>query len=215
MAQVFVDITMSLDGFVAGPDATLEQPLGKGGDRLHEWLVGLASWRERHGLSAGERTHDDELVEAALESTGAVVMGRKMFSGGEGPWEQDPRANGWWGDEDPPFRMPVFVLTYHARAPRVAGTTTFTFVSDGIEAAVSRAREAANGKNVNVAGGAATVQQALRAGLVDELRLHVAPVVLGDGVRLFENLPPDTTHLQITEAVASPAVAHLTLRPRS
>jgi dihydrofolate reductase len=136
MTQVTFDISMSLDGFIAGPNQTLEQPLGEGGEQLHEWAFGLVSFRERHGESGGETGVEDDLMREAFERNGAVVMGRRMFSGGEGPWEEDPNADGWWGD-DPPFRVPVFVVTHHPRE-RVTkqGGTSFTFVTDGIEAAL-------------------------------------------------------------------------------
>ena len=145
MGKVVLDISMSLDGFVAGPNPSLEHPLGEGGERLHEWALGLASWRERHGLSGGDSSPSSEVVEEGLASTGAFVMGRRMFSGGAGPWEDDPNADGWWGD-DPPFRAPVFVLTHHAREPvSKQGGTTFTFVTDGVESAVEQAQAAAGG----------------------------------------------------------------------
>jgi dihydrofolate reductase len=207
--MVIFEITMSLDGYVAGPDATLEEPLGKGGERLHEWVYGLASWRRSHGLEGGEESRDSELLEESVAGNRATVMGRRMFSGGEGPWGADPNPNGWWGD-DPPFRHPVFVVTHHARDPLVLGETTFTFVTDGPEAALAAAREAAGDGNVNVAGGASVGQQLLRAGLVDELRLHVAPLFLGGGVRLFEGLEP--RDLEIQEVIASPRVTHLRYR---
>ena len=186
MNKVKLDISMSLDGFVAGPNPTLEDPLGKGGEQLHEWIVGLASWREPHGRTGGERNADDDLVREGRESTGAVIMGRRMFSGGSGPWEQDPRSRGWWGDE-PPFHAPVFVLTHHERetVPKEGGTS-YNFVTDGIESALAQAREAAGDGDVAIAGGAATVNQYLAAGLIDELRLHIAPVVLGAGERLLD-----------------------------
>jgi dihydrofolate reductase len=210
MTQITVDISMSLDGFVAGPDPTLEAPLGKGGMQLHEWIFGLATWREQHGLEGGERNADDERIAEGLRTSGAVVMGRRMYSGGEGPWEDDPNAGGWWGD-DPPFEVPVFVATHHSRAVETKGSTTITFVTEGVEAAVEQARAAAGAKNVTIAGGAAVVQQCLRAGLVDELRIHVAPVLLGGGVRLFDGV--EAAPLQSVEVVASPAVTHLTYRP--
>ena len=140
MAKVRGDISMSLDGFVAGPNPSLEKPLGEGGDLLHEWAFAAASWRESHGLEGGEANADSELIEESIRSTGAVVMGRRMFSGGEGPWEDDPNAEGWWGDE-PPFHVPVFVLTSHARETlTMQGGTTFTFVTEGIGAALEEAR---------------------------------------------------------------------------
>jgi dihydrofolate reductase len=207
---VILDITTSLDGFVAGPNQTLEQPLGVGGERLHEWVYGLKSWREQHGLEGGEAGPDDAIVEEAFAAMGAAVMGRRMYSGGAGPWEDDPNADGWWGDE-PPFGVPVFVVTHHAREPvEKQGGTTFVFVTDGVEAAVARAREAAGGKNVAVDGGANVAQQVLRAGLLDELHVHVAPLLLGDGVRLFDGSA--TPRLELMGATESPLVTHLRYR---
>jgi dihydrofolate reductase len=203
--QTFLNITMSVDGFVAGPNQTLEQPLGEGGEELHEWILGLESWRRLHGLEGGEAATDDELVREAHERTGAFVMGRRMFSGGDGPWEDDPNANGWWGD-DPPFGAPVVVVTHHRREPLTLGTTTFTFV-EGIEEAVRQAREAARDQDVQVSGGASVAQQALDAGLLDELDIHVAPRLLGGGVRLFEDAGPRAIELE--RVVASPHVTHL------
>jgi len=213
VAKVVVDITASLDGFVAGPDPTLEEPLGRNGERLHEWALETASWREQHGRSGGQANDDSGLIEEATSSTGAYVMGRKMFSGGSGGWEDDPRSRGWWGDE-PPFHAPVFVLTHHPREPLELEGTSFSFITDGIERAVELARSAANGKNVAVAGGGATVQQALQAGLVDELQVHVAPILLGSGTRLFAELG-DPVSLEATRVVASPKATHLrfTVRP--
>jgi dihydrofolate reductase len=212
MSQVVVDISVSLDGYVAGPDQTMEEPLGRGGEQLHEWAVALESWRASHGRGGGERNADDDIMRARIEGNGATIMGRRMYSGGAGPWESDPNPGGWWGDE-PPFRHPVFVLTHHAREPReMRGGTTFTFVTDGIEAALEQARSAAGDKDVAVAGGAETARQYLDAGLVDELHLHVAPVLLGGGARLLDGTPGA---LECTGVVASPAgVAHLRYRPR-
>jgi dihydrofolate reductase len=214
MAQLKLDISISLDGYVAGPNQTLEQPLGEGGEGLHEWAFALASFRKLHGLPGGETNADDELVAQALRNTGATVMGRRMFSGGEGPWEDDPNADGWWGDE-PPFHHAVFILTQHAREPVTKqGGTTFTFVTDGIEAALEQARATAGDKDVAVGGGANVAQQYLRAGLLDELQLHVVPVLLGDGVRLFENHIADAPgELERTRVVESPTgVTHLGYR---
>jgi dihydrofolate reductase len=209
MAKVVLDISTSLDGFVAGPNATLEEPLGEGGERLHEWIVGLASWRESHGKTGGQTNADSELVAEGVASTGSVVMGRKMFSGGVGPWEDDPNAGSWWGD-DPPFHKPVFVVTHHAREPLEHGDTTFTFVTDGVESAVERALDAAGGKDVLVAGGAEVAQQILSAGRLDELQLHVVPILLGGGTRLFEGAPD--VRLERTLVLDSPAVTHLRYR---
>jgi dihydrofolate reductase len=214
MAKLFLDISTSLDGFVAGPNATLEDPLGVGGERLHDWIVGLASWREQHGLEGGETGPDADVMAEGIERTGAVVMGRRMFSGGEGPWEEDPKADAWWGD-DPPFHVPVFILTHHARETVVKeGGTTYAFVTDGIEAALAQAREAAGDKDVLLAGGANVAQQYLQAGLLDELHIHVAPLLLGGGVRLFDDVGPDPIELETTRVIESPAVTHLTYRPK-
>jgi dihydrofolate reductase len=210
--KLVAEISMSLDGFVAGPNQTLEQPLGEGGEKLHEWAFGLASFRERHGLEGGEVNADSALVQESLDATGAVVMGRRMFSGGAGPWEDDPNADGWWGD-DPPFRVPVFVVTHHPRDTEVKqGGTSFTFVTGGIESALDQARAAAGEQDVALAGGASAVQQYLKAGLLDELQIHLAPVLLGDGVHLFGRLGIDPIQLEATSVVASPSVTHLRFR---
>jgi dihydrofolate reductase len=210
MAQLIADISMSLDGFVAGPNPTLEQPLGEGGERLHEWVFKLKSWRAPHGLEGGETGADDEVVTETLRATGAVIIGRRMFSGGDGKWENDPNANGWWGDE-PPFHVPVFVLTNHAREPLRLKGTTFTFVTDGIESALEQARSVAGDKDVFIGGGASVVQQYLNAGLLDELQVHVAPVLLGSGVRLLDGLDP-TIGIEGTRVISSPYVTHLRYR---
>lgn len=213
MTRVTFDISVSLDGFVAGPNATLEQPLGEGGERLHEWVVRLASWREAHGLSGGERNGDSDVLVESIASTGAVVMGRRMFSGGEGPWSDDPNADGWWGDT-PPFGVPVFVVTHHPRETVAKqGGTTFAFVTEGAEAALEQARAAAGERNVAVAGGASVAQQLLRAGLVDEMQLHLVPILLGGGVRLLEGLG-DGVGLKIERVIESPSVTHLRYRVR-
>jgi dihydrofolate reductase len=212
MTRLICDISISLDGFVAGPNPSLEEPLGEGGELLHEWAFAATSWRESHGLEGGEKNADSDVIEESLRATGAVVMGRKMFSGGEGRWEDDPRVDGWWGD-DPPFHVPVFVLTHHARKTEVMqGGTTFNFVTDGIEAALEQARAAAEEKDVLLAGGASIVQQYLKAGLLDELQIHVAPVLLGGGTSLFEQLGIEPLGLEATRVIASPSVTHLRFR---
>jgi dihydrofolate reductase len=209
MARLTADLSMSLDGFVAGPNPTLDEPLGEGGELLHQWLVPLVSFRSRHGLPGGETNTDSEVFDEAFGAIGAFVMGRRMFSGGEGPWENDPRADGWWGD-DPPFHAPVFILTHHPREPVTKqGGTTFTFVSDGIESALEQASSAAGEKDVGVAGGADVVQQYLKAGLLDELQIHVAPLLLGGGVSLFDRGSGDLVELKATRAIESPLVTHL------
>lgn len=211
MTQVKFDISTSLDGYVAGPDPDLEQPLGAGGEQLHEWVVKLSIWREQHGLAGGEVNADNEIVAESIEGIGAYVMGRGMFGGGEGSWGAEPWS-GWWGEE-PPFHAPVFVVTHHARAPLPReGGTTFHFVTEGVEAAVAQAQQAAGEADVLLAGGASVIQQALRAGLVDEFQLHVAPVLLGGGTPLFAGLGPDDVQVETVRAVESPSVTHLKYR---
>ncbi|HVD48713.1 MAG TPA: dihydrofolate reductase family protein [Gaiellaceae bacterium] len=209
MAGLTLDITMSLDGFVAGPNATLDEPLGEGGEQLHDWVVRLAVWREWHGLEGGETGPDDELVQEIIGSIGAHVMGRRMFSGGEGPWEDDPKADGWWGD-NPPFHGPVFVLTHHPRETVAKdGGTSFIFVTEGIEAALEQAKTAAGDRDVGLSGGADVVQQYLRAGLVDTMHIHVAPLLLGGGTRLFDEPGGEPIQLKQTRVVQGRDVAHL------
>jgi dihydrofolate reductase len=211
MTQTTLDITMSLDGFVAGPNQTLEDPLGENGMLLHEWVFPLRTFREQHGGEGGEVGPDDELLARNLAPVGATVMGRRMFSGGEGPWGSDPNAGGWWGD-DPPFRTSVFVVTHHAREPlSFENGTVFTFVTDGVESAVALAREAASGKDVRVSGGASVATQAFDLGLLDRIDLHVAPLMLGGGARLFDGAR--MRKLELIEASSSPRVAHLSYRP--
>jgi len=212
MSTLKADLTMSLDGYVAGPNPTLDEPLGKGGEELHEWLIATRAWRASHGKEGGETGVDSEIAEELESGSAATVMGRKMFSGGSGPWEDDPKANGWWGEE-PPFRQPVFVLTHHEREPLSLGATTFEFVTDGAEPALERAREAAGGGDVQIAGGAEAVQQYLRSGDLAELRVHVAPILLGGGARLLDNLGDDPPKLERIRAVESPSgVIHLSYR---
>ena len=212
MTKVFADITTSLDGFVAGPAPSVEEPLGERGESLHEWVFGLEAWRKPHGLEGGETNANSTVVEETVSRMGAVVMGRSMFSSGAGPWEADPKSDGWWGDE-PPFHVPVFILTHHERetVPKEGGTT-FTFVTDGIESALDQARTAAGDRDILVAGGADVAQQYLKAGLLDEIQLHVAPILLGDGVRLFEGLGPDDAKLELDEVIESRAVTHVRYR---
>jgi len=210
MAGLTLDITMSLDGFVAGPNPSLDEPLGQGGERLHEWIVRLASWREYHGLEGGETGADDELAEEIVASIGAHIMGRRMFSSGAGPWEQDPKADGWWGN-DPPFHHRVFVLTRHAREPLVKeGGTTFHFVNDGIESALEQAKAAAGGLDVGISGGADVAQQYLAAGLIDTMHIHIAPLLLGGGTRLFDEPGGEPIKLEPVRAVQGRDVVHLT-----
>jgi dihydrofolate reductase len=213
MPRVTCNLSMSLDGYVAGPNQTLEEPLGHGGGTLHEWAVRLKAFRERHGMEGGEPGPDNDIVAEWQDASGAVVMGRRMFSGGAGPWEDDPNADGWWGD-DPPFHSPVFVLTHHARETvQKEGGTSYIFVTDGLESALDQARAAAGGKDVQIGGGASVVQQALNGGLLDELNIHLVPTLLGaGGVRLLEGLQP--RELELTRVIESPHVTHLRYRAK-
>src|SRR5688500_14199591 len=185
MGKVKLEISMSLDGYVAGPNPTREEPLGVGGEKLHEWMVRSASWKETHGHdpAEGETGTDDDLA-AEAGSYGAVIMGKRMFCGEDGAWGDEP-FQGFWGD-DPPFKVPVFVLTHHDREPLDLGETRFEFVTDGIEAALDRARDAAAGDDIQVAGGGNVAQQYVAAGLLDEMNIHISPVLLGGGARLFD-----------------------------
>jgi dihydrofolate reductase len=213
MGNVVAEVSVSLDGFVAGRNPTLESPLGEGGELLHEWLVATAAFRRTHGSEGGgEEGPESDLVEEGLPRAGAVVMGRRMFSGGKGPWEDDPNPRGWWGD-DPPFHVPVFVLTHHRRDPLpMEGGTTFHFVTAGVEAAVGQAREAAGEKNVHVSGGGGTIQQVLGAGLLEELQLHVAPVLLAAGTRLFDDPRNRGVRLELTRILQGKRAVHLWYR---
>ena len=210
MGEVRVDISVSADGYVAGPNQSVQHPLGEGGEGLHEWIVALKAWREPHGLEGGEVDASTPVVEESLANVGAEIMGRGKFGGGPGPWGSDP-WRGWWGEE-PPFHKPVFVLTHHEREPLTLSDTTFTFVTGGIEPALEQAREAAAGKDVLIGGGARTVNQYLAAGLVDVLELHIVPLVLGaGGARLFEDVGPEVKLAQV-RAIDAPGVTHVKYR---
>ena len=214
MARLKLTLTMSLDGYVAGPGQSRENPLGAGGEALHEWAVATRSFRELHGMDGGDETGVDNAHATRWnENVGATIMGRNMFGPIRGPWE-DEEWRGWWGD-DPPYHTPVFVLTHHPRASlELEGGTTFHFVTDGIEAALARAFEAAGGRDVTIGGGAETARQYLRAGLVDQLSIHVAPLFLGGGERLFGDLGGQPAGYVCTELVSSPAAAHFTFERR-
>ncbi len=209
MGKFKLSISVSLDGFVAGPNQSLEEPLGEGGERLHDWVFPLAAWREPHGMDGGDANASSRVVEEQ-SAAAATIMGRNMFGGGPGPWRDEP-WEGWWGD-DPPFRHPVFVLTHHPREPLVKGDTTFRFVTDGIESALGQAREAAGDGDVLLAGGADVARQYLAAGLLDEVFLHVAPVLLHDGARLLDGLRGSGIRLEQVEAIPAPGVTHLRYR---
>ena len=210
MSKVRVHISTSLDGYVAGPNQTMEQPLGEGGEALHDWVVPLKVWREPSGMEGGEENASTPVVQEEYANVGAEIMGRGKFGPPQrGPWEGEA-WQGWWGP-NPPFRKPVFVLTHHEREPLVLADTTFTFVTDGIHAALERAREAAGEKDVFIGGGAQIINEYLAAGLVDEVGLHVTPVILGGGARLFEGVGPDL-RLELIRSLDAPGVTHLSYR---
>ncbi|MGH2534662.1 MAG: dihydrofolate reductase family protein [Thermomicrobiales bacterium] len=202
MANVRAHVSMSLDGYIAGPNDGPELPMGAGGERLHEWVFDLESWRKPHGLEGGKTGLDADVLAETNTNVGAVVLGKRMFQNADG-----------WG-ETPPFHTPVFVLTHEAREPlEKDGGTTFTFVTDGVDRALAQAKAAAGGKDVSVAGGANVIQQFLRAGLLDELQIHLVPILLGGGVRLFEQLDADQVALERVRVIDSPTVTHLKYRP--
>lgn len=199
---------MSLDGYIAGPNQSFEEPLGAGGEALHEWVFPLEAWRRPHGMEGGEVNESTPVLEEELANIGATIMGRNMFGGGRGPWSRTDPWNGWWG-RNPPFHHPVFVLTHHAREPlTMEGGTSFSFVTEGIESALEQARRAARGKDVALAGGARAAQQYLNAGMVDEMQLHLVPILLGGGERLFDSVH-DLHGLVLVRKVASSNVVHL------
>jgi dihydrofolate reductase len=202
---------MSLDGFVAGPNQSLENPLGEGGEGLHEWAFALEAWRKAHQLKGGEVNPSNEVMLESLANIGATIMGRNMFGGHPGGWEISEREylwNGWWGD-NPPFHHPVFVLTHHPRPKlEMKGGNSFTFVTDGIESALGQAHKAAGGKDIALAGGAKACQEYLRAGLVDDMEIHLVPILLGGGERLFEGVK-DLKGLTPVRTVATREVTHL------
>lgn len=210
MGIVRFQVAISLDGYIAGPMQSLENPMGVGGLRLHAWAFELESWRARVGDTGGETNASSQVVEEAGANVGAYVMGRNMFGGGPGPWANDPPWMGWWGD-DPPYHTPVFVLTRHPRAPlEMAGGTTFHFVTDGIESALSQARAAAGDRDIVIGGGAETIREFLAAGLVDEFELHIAPVLLGAGERPLDDV--GDLPLEQLRVLDAPGVAHVKYR---
>ena len=202
MGKVTFDISVSLDGFVAGPNDTPANGLGDGGEALHEWVTGLETWRVRHGYEGGEVSPDSDVLDEAVQGVGATIVGRRMFDNAQE-----------WGDE-PPFHMPVFVVTHGEReSVEKQGGTTFHFVTEGVEAALEQAGKAAGDRDVSIGGGASVIQQSLAAGLVDEFQLHVVPLMLGGGVRLFEDgLPP--REFEKTRVIDSPAVTHMRFSAR-
>jgi len=210
MSKVRAHISTSLDGYVAGPNQSQEEPLGEGGEGLHDWLVALKSWREQAGMEGGEENVSNDVFAEATANVGAEIMGRGKFGPAtRGQWGDDP-WQGWWGD-DPPFRKPVFVITHHQREPLTLTDTTFTFVTDGIDSALDQAREAAGDKDVFIGGGADVINQYLAAGLMDELEVHVVPILLGGVARLFDGVGPNVK-LEEIRAIEAPGVAHLKYR---
>ena len=200
MGKVSFDVSVSLDGFIAGPNDGVDNGLGDGGEKLHDWVTASKSWREMHGYEGGEESADSDVLEEAFANVGAIIIGRRMFDNAEGPW-----------GEEPPFHMPVFVVTHRDRDPlEKQGGTTFHFVSDGIEATLEQAREAAGDRDVSIGGGANVIQQYLAAGLVDEFQLHVVPLTLGGGVRLFDGVPQ--REFEQTRVIESPRVTHVKYR---
>jgi dihydrofolate reductase len=209
MSKVRFSIGMSIDGYLAGPNPTLDDPLGEGGMQLHEWVFPLEAFRREHGMEGGVANESTPVVEASQTGIGAFLMGRNMFGGGPGPW--DGAWNGWWGD-DPPYHRPVFVVTHHPReAVALEGGTTFHFVTDGVEAALEQARAAAGDEDVLICGGASVVQQCFAADAIDEFTVSVSPVLLGGGTRLFGDLT-GSAKLEPIRVIEAPSVAHLTYR---
>ena len=210
MSKFRFQLAVSLDGYVAGPNQSVQNPLGVGGLELHEWVLELEVWRRPHGQEGGVVNASTPVVEEIQSNVGAGVMGRNMFGGGPGPWSEDDPWTGWWGD-NPPFHHPVFVLTHHPRPPlEMEGGTTFFFVTDGIESAFEQARQVADGGDVALGGGANVAQQYLAAGLIDEFELHVVPVLLGGGERLLENV--GDLKVEQVRAVEAPGVTHIKYR---
>jgi dihydrofolate reductase len=208
------NLSISIDGYLAGPDQSVETPLGIGGEELHSWVVATQGWRAAHGMEGGTTGIDNDFAARGDVNIGATIMGRNMFGPVRGRWP-DAEWRGWWGD-DPPYHHPVFVLTHHARDPiPMQGGTTFYFVTDGVEAALERAIEAARGKDVRLGGGADTVRQYLEAGLVDEMHLAIAPVLLNGGERLLETGTARAYRAyEVAEFTPSPSVMHVVLTRR-
>lgn len=201
------NFALSMDGYAAGPDQSFDYPLGVGGPALHEWAFATRTYQKMFGIDGGDEGVDDKFAAQGDIDIGATIMGRNMFGPIRGPWRDD-NWRGWWGD-DPPYHHPVFVLTHHRREPiTMQGGTTFHFVDDGIDAVLERAFEAANGQDVRLGGGVATIQQYLRAGLIDEMHLALVPILLGRGERLFDHLDGGPVGYRCVELAGSPSVAH-------
>jgi dihydrofolate reductase len=207
-------ISVSADGFAAGPDQSLENPMGVGGMALHEWVLGTATFARMFGREGGSTGVDDQFAVRGFDGIGSWILGRNMFGPIRNEWPDDA-WRGWWGD-DPPYHCPVFVLTHHPRAPiEMQGGTTFHFVTDGLQAALGRARAAAGARDVRLGGGASTLRQGLQARLVDEMHLAITPTVLGRGEPLFAGLDLPALGYEVTERMLTDAAMHLVLRKRS
>jgi dihydrofolate reductase len=205
------NFTISLDGYGAGPDQSVENPLGVGGEALHDWIVSTRSWRQMHGKEGGAGGVDDDFAARGIRNVGAWILGRNMFGPVRGPWS-DMTWKGWWGDS-PPYDCPVFVLTHHPRPSlETENATTFHFATEGIHQTLDRARQAAGERDVQVGGGADTIRQFLRAGLLDELHIAIAPVLLGRGEALFRGLDLPALGYRLAEHAASDAAAHVVLK---
>ena len=210
MGKTLIRITTSLDGYVAGPNQSMKDPLGVGGEALHTWAIELAAWREQHGQKGGAVNASSAIMQEMFENVGAVIMGRNMFGGGPGPWKPDWK--GWWG-KNPPYHMPVYVLTHHARDPLpMEGGTTFHFVTDGIQSALEQAKRAAADKDVLIMGGANAIQQFLAAGVVDEINISMVPLLLGAGERMLDSLGAPPPRLEQIRVIEAPGVVHLRYR---
>ncbi|MBU6463113.1 MAG: dihydrofolate reductase [Bradyrhizobium sp.] len=202
--------SISLDGFGAGPEQSLENPLGKRGRELHQWFFGTRSFKAMIGQEGGSDGLDERYAHRAMEGFGAFILGRNMFGPVRGPW-RDESWKGWWGD-NPPYHAPTYVLTHHRRDPIVMeGGTTFTFVTEGIEVALDEARRAAGGRDVKIGGGVSTVRQYLRAGLIDELHFAVSPVMLGQGEAIFAGIDLPSLGFRVTEHQATEHATHIVL----
>jgi dihydrofolate reductase len=212
MTKVRCHISTSVDGYVAGPNQSDEEPLGVGGESLHDWSIPLAAWREAHEKEGGEVNESSRIIEERGENVGAAIMGRNMFGPPAGGDWGDGEWKGWWGD-DPPYHYDVFVITHHPREQlEMKGGTTFHFVTEGIERALELAKESAGGQDVLLWGGADVINQYLAAGLLDELEIHISPVILGGGARLFDNLGDADISLEQIRVVEAPGVTHIKYR---
>ncbi len=214
MAEIRVHaFSISLDGYGAGPDQSPENPLGVGGEELHEWMFPTRTFQRMQGKEGGTSGVDDELTRRGFENIGAWIMGRNMFAPSRGPWPGDG-WKGWWGD-NPPYHAPVFVLTHHPQAPiPMEGGTTFHFVTDGVDAALKRAVEAAGGRDVRIGGGVGTIRQYLTAGLIDEVHFAIAPILLGSGEHLLAGINASELGYQVAEHVPTAGATHVVLTKR-